>query len=764
MKREIAIFCGTMETKSRKRDCGGLAMKGKRSKLMNMIKWTIYKRTIRSKKVMTSSIGMDLVMDCIGKDVKRQDLVEAVRAESPALAPTKRQECIARLPLICPGMEMRKRRDGSTASIYNGIVLLEVDLSTGNNNYVGDADNLKATVSNRELTEIKEKVASWPTTLAAITGCSGNSLKILVRGTLPDGSLPTENATIERFHALLYKRSAAVYSTVIGHPLKNKEAKADDTFRWTWDPQAVFNSNAAPIHIQNGDLHRRAGTNGNDSREYSQDSVEPGTKNQRFYAMRFALAVNKVQEGIFKEQGGCAKKTDIHDEEEVAMIARQCVRLGIPLEETTHQFKLYQSPKSLGTEQIRTIVDSVYLAERHHFDKDRSHTIQVLTMSLHSYMNTRYDLRYNELTNSVEWRLNNSASFVFQSLDTRMLNTMIQEARENGIEVSDRDMKRFLGSTRVRSYNAARAFISKSQHSWDGHTDHIGALADRVPARNPHWREWFHTWFLGMVAQWEGLNYNHDNSVVPLLIGQQGCGKSSFGQLILPPELRSVGYRELADISNKQEVERLLTTSLLINFDELNHICNHLQQGFLKNLLQKSSVKVRHPYSSAITEQERYASFIATTNITDVLGDSSGSRHFIAAEIRDGATIDTSDGIFYPALYDQAIEELFTQHRRPYFTPNEIQQIEAYNMKYANMRPEVEQLLNVYEPVSDKQTDAEWLSTTELANEVHQQTHFKYSNRSLNYLGRWLTSEARALRIGKRISHGIAIYSVRRLK
>ena len=383
-------------------------------------------------------------------------------------------------------------------------------------------------------------------------------------------------------------------------------------------------------------------------------------------------------------------------------------------------------------------------------------------MELQAFMNERYDLRFNELTNGVEYRPNHSSAFLFQPLDTRVMNTMIQEAHEHGINVFDRDMKRFLGSTRVRSYNAAQAYLHDIQYQWDGHTDHIGALADRVPNHNPHWREWFHTWFLGMVAQWEGFNPGHGNAVVPLLIGQQGCGKSTFGQLILPPELRQTGYRELVDFSSKLEVERMLTNSLLINLDEFNQIPEKIQQGFLKNLLQKSSVKGRRPYSAVTIEMPRMASFIATSNMTDVLNDPSGSRRFIVAEISEGEAINTASGIPYDALYAQAVQELYKEHRRCYFTLEEVAQIEAHNAHFANQRPEVSRFLEVYEPtiIDDEQT--QWLSVSEMTNEIHRHTRFEYNNKSVNYLGRWLTSESRFMHLSKKIRHGFAVYSVRK--
>ena len=752
-----------------------------------MIKCTIHRKTIRSKREVVSTLGMEPLMARIRDDAKKKETVEALRTVYPPLLPSFRLELTNSLPLICPGLEAHKRRSGEVEMRYNGVALLEVS----------DLDD-------DGITEVKQKVAAWPTTLAAMTGASGKSVKILVRGTCADGTLPSEATVAGHFHHLLYERCAAVYSAVIGKPLKSKSGEPSDTFRWTWDPEAFYNPEASALRIQPQDLAQGVAEKQDRSREYGEESIVPSTKTRHFYEMRFALAVKKMNElwqehtdkdaetergrgkdseteknrekdAEAKRKGGMdaeAERKGGKDaeaarrcgEEQFALIVEECIALGMPIEETLYQAQYWAFTHLDSRERAREIAESIYLAHPLRPTKNHPHGMQELTMMLQAFMNQRYDLRFNELTNSVEWRPNHSNSYVFRPLDTRVMNTMIQEAHEHGIEVFDRDMRRFLGSTRIRSYNTAQAYLREVKDKWDGKTDHIGALADRVPNRNPHWREWFHTWFLGMVAQWEEFNTGHGNAVVPLLIGLQGCGKSTFGQFILPPELRGDGYRELVDFSSKQEVERMLTSSLLINLDEFNQISEKLQQGFLKNLLQKSSVKMRRPYSSAISELPRRASFIATTNMNDVLADPSGSRRFIVAEIREGQLIDLRSNIRYEELYSQALRELYPQPRRCYFTPEEVQQIEAYNAAFANQRPEVEYLLDVFEPVADGKGECEWLSTTEIANEVRRQTHFEYSNRSLNYLGRWLTSEARAMRLSKKLSHGIAIYSLRRRK
>lgn len=684
-------------------------------------------------------------------DEKKRRLVEMLRAWRPQLPPSSFQKEMARLPLICPGKAVRRHRDGSEDVTYNGIVLLEIDDLPN----ATDAEN------------IKNRVKGWPTTLAAMTGFSGMSVKVLVAGTLEDGSLPKDEELICRFHERLYTTCAQVYTTLIGRPLKTKDASANDRFRWTDDPTLFLNPEASPVRISRRDFLGEPITA--DIHEYDPELEAPSVENHSYYRRRFSIAFQQAMEKLQHEKAketGAENGKNQDKEEDVATLlnatAFEALCMNIPQEETVQQALWNIRFQPLGFDFIRAAIESTYAENRKKKGSQHGHAMQAINNELQDFFRERYDLRFNELTNGVEWRRNSSGSFTFTPLDTRMMNTMIQECHEAGIECFDRDMKRYLGSSRIRDFNAARSYLHNLE-AWDGCTDYIGAMADRVPTDSPHWRERFHTWFLGMVAQWDGWNLGHGNSVVPLLIGTQGCGKSTFGQMLLPPELRQMGYRELVDFTNKQEAERMLTNALLINLDEFNQISEKIQQGFLKNLIQKTSVKGRRPYSNVTVNLPRFASFIATTNMPDALSDPSGSRRFIIADIADGRQIDLSGSFHYDAMYAQAMAEL-NAGRRHYFSPEEVAAIETDNTTFTTLKPEVRRFLDIFKPATERSNDTEALRLTEIVEAVKQQTGYVYSDRSFHYLGRWLTSEAKAQRIRKTMHNGSPVYLVKKAR
>ena len=249
-----------------------------------------------------------------------------------------------------------------------------------------------------------------------------------------------------------------------------------------------------------------------------------------------------------------------------------------------------------------------------------------ITRRLLDYLERKYEMRYNTALGCTEIRKAGSNE-PFVPADERMRNTIAIKARLDGIDVWDKDIRRYTESDFVKVFNPVDDFLNSLRGQWDG-KDHIKALADWVPNDNARWADWFHMWFLAMVAQWMGLDTAHGNSVAPLLISRQGYRKSTFCKRLLPEALQW-GYNDNLVISEKQNTLRAMTQSLLINIDEFNTLSAKMQDGFLKNVMQLASVKLRQPYRQQQVTLPRVASFIATANVSDVFSDPSGCRRFI---------------------------------------------------------------------------------------------------------------------------------------
>lgn len=299
------------------------------------------------------------------------------------------------------------------------------------------------------------------------------------------------------------------------------------------------------------------------------------------------------------------------------------------------------------------------------------------------YLNEKYDLRYNMVMKYTEYVPKDKEWIGFQAVEPRVQKSLTLEVQLAGINVSIKDVRNFLESNFIKNYNPVEEFLFTCYDNWDG-KDHIRALARTVPTNNPHWEDWFYTWFLAMVEQWHNrTGRQYGNSVAPLLISKQGYNKSTFCRRLIPPQLQW-GYTDNLILSEKRQVLQAMSQCLLINLDEFNQISAKVQQGFLKNLIQLPNVKYKPPYGSHVQEFPRTASFIATSNMDDILTDPSGNRRFIGIELT--GPIDISVRPNYQQLFAQA-EKAIWNGEKTYFDAEQTALIMENNRRYQQIDP-----------------------------------------------------------------------------
>ena len=359
-----------------------------------------------------------------------------------------------------------------------------------------------------------------------------------------------------------------------------------------------------------------------------------------------------------------------------------------------------------------------------HVDKD-SKELSDNIMSMIGFLCKKYDFRYNSVMKFTEYRPKDKDYWGFQPVDARVQKRMTLEVQLANIRVSIKDVRNYLESDLLSTYNPVENFLFKCMGKWDG-KDHIRALARTVPTDNPHWEDWFYTWFLAMVDQWRSYSHRkYGNSVAPLLISKQGYNKSTFCRSLVPPELQW-GYNDNLVLSEKRQVLQAMCQALVINLDEFNQISPQVQQGFLKNIIQLPSVKMKPPYGSHVQEFPRMASFIATSNMEDILSDPSGNRRFLGVELT--GPIDVSQLPNYEQLYAQALSAL-QAGEKTYFDAEQTKMIMASNRKFEVISP-IDQYFNLYFDLTDDVKQGEYLTAAEIFQELksHIGSSVKLSN------------------------------------
>lgn len=391
-----------------------------------------------------------------------------------------------------------------------------------------------------------------------------------------------------------------------------------------------------------------------------------------------------------------------------------------------------QSPAPSTDNNQQTIPDFRAPEEGKKVDKN---SICENIVNMMQLLESRYDFRYNTVMKFVEYMPKDKGWYGYQPVDPRVQKRMTLEVQLADIRVSIKDVRNFLESDYIKNYNPIDEYLFQCYDKWDG-KDHIRALARTVPTANPHWADWFYTWFLGMVDQWRGYSHRqYGNSVAPLLISKQGYNKSTFCRRLLPPELQW-GYSDNLILSEKRQVYQAMAQFMVINLDEFNQISPQVQQGFLKNLIQLPTLKYKPPYGSHVMEFPRLASFIATSNMKDILSDPSGNRRFIGVELT--GPIDVSVRPNYQQLFAQALSAL-NNGEKSYFDAQQVKLIMKSNSQFEIIQP-IDQYFLLYFELVENEKEGDYLTAAEIFDYLKKQIGSSLKVNSLMGFGRKLAN------------------------
>ena len=389
---------------------------------------------------------------------------------------------------------------------------------------------------------------------------------------------------------------------------------------------------------------------------------------------------------------------------------------------------------SKGNNQ-QMIADSGTAEAKNDNKKEDKNSVRSNIVSMMKLLESRYDFRYNTVMKYVEYLPKDKGWYGYRPVEPRVQKRMTLEVQLADIRVSIKDVRNFLESDYIKNYNPIDEYLFQCYDKWDG-KDHIRALARTVPTANPHWADWFYTWFLGMVDQWRGYSHRqYGNSVAPLLISKQGYNKSTFCRRLLPPELQW-GYSDNLILSEKRQVYQAMAQFMVINLDEFNQISPQVQQGFLKNLIQLPTLKYKPPYGSHVMEFPRLASFIATSNMKDILSDPSGNRRFIGVELT--GPIDVSVRPNYQQLFAQALSAL-NNGEKSYFDAQQVKLIMKSNSQFEIIQPIDQYFLLYFELVEDEK-EGEYLTAAEIFDYLKKQIGSSLKVNSLMGFGRKLAN------------------------
>ena len=415
-------------------------------------------------------------------------------------------------------------------------------------------------------------------------------------------------------------------------------------------------------------------------------------------------------------------------------------------EEAALERIVHDSPISLDEEALPAIVHKAYsddVPEETPSAADKAKAlIQQKTYALHDFMDRRYALRYNVVLDAVEYCQDLKLHTSWRTLDLRAFNSIVENAREEGIDLWDRDLNRYLHSDRVRLVNPFDEFIA-GLPKWDG-KKRIDSLFGIIPTDDDFWRPMAHTWFLGMVALWMGVNGRKGNETMLILVGEQGEEKSTFLRTLLPRELESY-YTENFTLNDRRKALLMLTRYGLINFDEMDRLTER-QQPILKNMLQLPSVDEYKLYASTSVAMRRYASLAGSSNEMTIIKDLTGSRRYLCIKVT--GKIKLPKRINYAQLYAEAVHEI-NGGTRYWLNEAEEKALTERNLRFVCMPPEIQRADRVFDIVPLGTPGARWYYAADINQRLHPTINKPMTATELRRLSIYMNSQHAATRRGK---------------
>ncbi len=635
------------------------------------------------------------------KSVDLERFVEAVR---------RSDDNVSEFPQVCFAAQWSKRGGSVKLKEYNALVLLE-------------ADNLP---DRKTAERVREQASRVPYTLLAYVGVTGREVKIVCRIRSYDDEPLTSVEDIRHFHVNGYARLHRIYSDDLQMTPENREPALDLYCNTGLDSDVYYNAEAQPMFVSRNERSAQQ----TDGVADSGNGVVmlPGMNRHQSEAMAFETCLAKAQDAL--------RMAEYEAEHEVhtflSLLADKCCRCGLPkavvMQMCRHK-RWYRENAMIAD----TVFDNAYAEREIPFTPEKAlNKSQLMMLKTKHFLHSRYELRRNVITKDLQFRNRGAYFYDWRNLTDEHLKEMTCSAIENGIELWDRDIDRYLNSSRIQNFDPVQDWIF-SLPEWDG-VDRVGSLVNCIPSDDETWKPFMRTWLRSMVAHWLGKDPLHGNALMPVLIGYQGCGKTTFCSMLLPKEMRAY-YTDRVDMKNNTTIQLALSRYALVNIDEFDQIKKG-QQPFLKFIISSADAKMRLPFRSSIEERRRYASFIATTNNQQPLVDTSGSRRFLC--IRVTSAIRHTGNLDRAQLFAQLLREV-NSGERYWLNEEETSALEAHNSRFMRREGLHDIILSLFRPAKADEA-CRPLTTTEVMSIIKEHLpNFKQDEMKANSVGRILT-------------------------
>ena len=568
--------------------------------------------------------------------------------------------------------------------------------------------NIPCPEGTRQISELRRRVSQIPYTLLAFAGVSGVTLKVVVRCDCQNLKQSDTNDYLA-FLRDAHESAARLYTALAVCGLLVDEQTLVRGCRMSYDPQLYYNPGALPMPVVREARNPLTAYEGTKTDDNGTVVWYPDDEARERIEMEFQTCLSKAIDDAGDQPEECLQ-----------ILADYCRKACLQEEGCVVRALWNARFKPLGEDLVRKVFRNTYKKPHNGKPVSQMNEKERIMRSIEDFLARRYELRFNTVKQTTEFRPNDLRFREWRPLTERELKSMVVEEMKEGGESWMNDIRTYVESAHIKDYNPIHEFLAGCGR-WNGKQDFIGDFARRLPTDYDRWPQYFHRWFLAMVAQALNINRDYGNSMVPLLIGEQGYLKTQFCNHILPPSMREYYMKDIK-MDNAEQVERVLGRMWLVNIDEYDSKTQR-EQAKIKRLLTEKEVQVRKMRSDQYTMTPRLCSFIATTNDPTPLPSGDGTRRYLCIEVT--GRVDMSGQIPYKQMFAQAVTELNRPDCIYWFTDDDEREIQEHNRRYQQESAPEMVLQQLFEPAKQHKKECFW-TTTAIQKEL--ENHLKASD------------------------------------
>ena len=557
----------------------------------------------------------------------------------------------------------------------------------------------------------RQLVNDCPDTLGDFISPRMHGLKIFVylTGEEPEALRAELNAlgtidlpTLERYHHRMYALASQKYEELLHTKVDTSGSDLSRGFFASHDPEAFLSperlENVKPLTVRVTLPTEEECKNKKRRKSTPQPPLLPTQENAAPIDLQVQLDFRKAMEYTRRKE---RLETGNRDNF-FYCLGNQCYRRHITEEEAVSLTRSnFGDIPDFDLEQpLRNAYQYTSKTDR---EEKESHEPKICKMI--RFMDEYYEIRRNIVKELIEFRrkpttTDEKASSDFAILRAKDVNTFYINAQMKGISCSQNSLKALVDSDYAKPFNPFTHYFF-SLPTWNGKTDYIAQLAQRVKTTDPaFFIDSLRHWLVGMVAC--AIDDKVQNQQLLLLHGGQGSGKSTFIRKLLPPELDTY-YRCGMIIPENKDHLLQLSSSLIIDLDEFDTLPSWQMQS-LKRLIVQGVVTERKVFDLQMNNFIRRASFIASTNDQHFLVDILENRRYLINTI---LSIDNSGPVNHKGIYAQALA-LYRQGYRYWYEKEEVTFLNKRNESFRQKDPVEENLFFYFRAAKGGEIQAKW--------------------------------------------------------